>query len=125
MINGGTNNAIKGDHVDEMYDQMEGILEDIWGYDDMENTCVILSTLIPTEDRQGSINRVSINSAYRRLVDDYNGDKCIYLADMEPTGDGKDFISLDGDYWADSPKVHPNVGGVKKIRVGRRKVLTL
>lgn len=112
MINGGTNNAIRGEFVDEIYDQMDGILQDIWGYDDMGDTCVILSTLIPTEDSQGAINRITINSAYRRLVNDRSGDKCIYLADMEPTGEGSDFITLDGDYWADSPKVHPNVSGI-------------
>lgn len=90
---------------------MNDILEDVWSYDDMADTYVILSMVIPTEDAQGAINRIPINSAYRELVKDRGGDKCIYLADMEPTGEGKNFITLERDYWADSPRVHPNVSG--------------
>lgn len=110
IINGGTNNANWGEDVDLAYQQMEDIILDIWK--NMEDACIILSTLIATEAANGAINRIIINNDYRRLVRAYNGEKCIFLADMEPNGEGgegHDFISLDGPYWADSPKVHPNV----------------
>lgn len=88
---------------------MDDILQKIWGYDDMDETCVILSTLLPTTNENGAKNRIPINEDFRGLVADYKDDKCIYLADMEPEGEGKDFFSLDEDIWSDNPKVHPNV----------------
>lgn len=97
---------------------MEGILNDIWGYDDMAETCIILSTLLPTENKQGAINRISINNDYRKLVKAYEADKCLYLAEMEQTGPGKNFISLEGDNWSDSPKVHPNVRRPRRLECG-------
>lgn len=109
MINGGTNNANDNIEVNLAREQMDGILQDIWNYDDMADTCIILSTLLPTENEVGAVNRIAINGVFRKMVKAYSGDKCIYLADMEPTGDGKDFMSLDGPYWSDNPKVHPNV----------------
>lgn len=108
MINGGTNNANRGDAVDLAYDQMNDILQAIWGHDEaMKHTCIILSTLLPTTEKLGRINRIPMNNDYRRLVDDHKGERCIYLADMEPTGEGSDYLSVDGPYWSDP--THPNV----------------
>lgn len=111
MINGGTNNANWGEDVDKAYDQMNSILQRIWTVDDgvMAKTCIILSTLLPTSDRKGMVNRITMNEQYRRLVRDHQDERCIYLADMEPPGEGADYISVNGDYWDDDPKVHPNV----------------
>ena len=95
MINGGTNNANLPKDVDKVYDQMRGILEDIWEADGMENTCIILSTLLPTSHPTGKKNRLLINDDYRKIVKEYEDKKCIYLADMEPEGKGADFISID------------------------------
>ncbi len=109
IINGGTNNANIEIDLDKVYGQTEGILTDIWGYAGMADTCIILSTLIPTEDPEGAINQITVNNHFRNLVNKYNGQKCIYVADMQPTGEGANFFPLDGAYWGDSPKVHPNV----------------
>lgn len=118
MINGGTNNANRGDFVDLAYDQMNDILQAIWNYDEaMEKTCIILSTLLPTTNDLGKINRIPMNNDFRRLVDDYKGERCIYLADMEPTGEGSDYLSVDGPYWSDP--THPNVSiGWKSFVLG-------
>ncbi|KAM0330967.1 hypothetical protein ACHAQA_003924 [Verticillium albo-atrum] len=117
IINGGTNNANGNRDVNLAYQQMEDIVNDIWNYNDMSNTCVMLSTLLPTDSAQGRVNRISINQAYRNLVRDKSGaGKCIYLADMEPSGPGADFLSLNGNYWADfNPKIHPNNEGHKRM----------
>lgn len=109
MINAGTNNANGAVDLDKVYDQMESILEDIWDADDMDETCIILSTLLPTTHPKGQKNRLAINDDYRQLVKDYARKKCIYLADMEPEGELEDFLSVDKPLWADEPKVHPNV----------------
>lgn len=88
---------------------MEEIINEIWGAADMADTCVILSTLLVTSHETGAANRGTINDQYRDLVRNYKDDKCIYLADMEPEGEGQSFISLDDDIWSDDPKIHPNV----------------
>lgn len=109
IINGGTNNANAPGEPDLEYihDEMEGILTDIWDYPDSADTCIILSTLLPTTNPNGKVNRIPINEEYRKLVREYEDEKCIYLADMEPEGEGKDFLSVDEPIYADP--VHPNV----------------
>lgn len=99
IINGGTNNANNGIGLGTMYQQMEDLVKEIWGAENMSDTCVILSTLLPTDHAQGALNRIGINQAYRSLVSDYRGSKCIYLADMEPQGEGKNFLGINEDIW--------------------------
>lgn len=123
MINAGTNNANRGESADIAYDEMDDILQAIWNYDEaMKDTCIILSTLLPTTNANGKINRITMNNQYRKLVDDYKGERCIYLADMEPTGEGSDYISVDGPYWSDP--THPNVSS-DQSRLGHGRVLTV
>lgn len=89
---------------------MNDILNDLWAADGMADTCIILSTLIPTTNANGAANRDAINSQYRSLVTQrHAGDgKCIYLADMDPGG--AQWLQFDTDYLAtESPHVHPNV----------------
>lgn len=47
-----------------------------------------------TEVEMAKFYRICMNADYRRLVMDYNGDKCIYLAGVKPSGEGKDKLSL-------------------------------
>lgn len=109
IINAGTNNANQGWDLPNTSKTMEAILTDIWGADGMEDTCVILSTLLPTTNAKGKKNRLGINDKYRNLVKAYAKKKCIYLADMETKGELADFFGLNKPLWADNPKVHPNV----------------
>lgn len=91
---------------------MGSIVDRIWGYDGMSDTCVIVSTLLPTNHGEGRINRISMNQAYRNVVrDKANDGKCIYLADMEPPGEGSGFLGLDQPVWMDGETIHihPNV----------------
>ena len=115
LINVGTNNANDNDGVGEAYNLMNDILNEIWTSPDMSNTCVMLSTLLPTNHGTGKAHRLTMNDAYRRLVQDrgVRDGKCIFLADMEPNGPGKNFLGLDQDVWAEDEKggtvIHPNV----------------
>lgn len=124
IINGGTNNANAKEEPDLQYihDEMDGILTDIWNHEGTADTCIILSTLLPTTHPNGAEHRIPINDEYRKLVREHEEDKCIYLADMEPEGEGSDFLSTDEDFWDDDPKVHPNVGipGYITPEVGER-----
>lgn len=89
--------------------RMNDILNDLWAGEDMGNSCMILSTLIPTTNTAGDANRPGINDQYRALVTQRASEgKCIYLADMDPGG--SQWLQFDTDYLAtESPHVHPNV----------------
>ncbi|KAL2202779.1 hypothetical protein CC79DRAFT_1344773 [Sarocladium strictum] len=90
MINAGTNNANTGKDVDNMYSLMEGLLNDIWNYPNMAETCVVLSTLLPGKLSSEVIARKKkLDATYRRLVTDYREKKCIYLADIDPNEGAK------------------------------------
>ncbi|OBT86293.1 hypothetical protein VE02_05585 [Pseudogymnoascus sp. 03VT05] len=112
IINGGTNNANRDLHVDVAGEKMEIILNSIWGASEMAETCVILSTLPPTSNKVGERTRLVINQQYRDLVNKKNKDKCIWLADMEPNYEGKDFFDINAPIWSEDgvkdDKIHPN-----------------
>lgn len=42
----------------------------------------------------GKVYRICMNADYTRFVVDYNGDECIYLADVERSGEGKYNLNL-------------------------------
>lgn len=87
---------------------MNDILNDIWGAEDMADTCVMLSTIIPTNDATGSQTRLVINERFRALVTKRAQDgKCIYLAEMDPNNSG--WITWDEFASGESVHVHPNV----------------
>ena len=119
MINAGTNNANANTNpnITKINEEMTGILADIWEAPGMADTCIILSTLLPTTHGVGKEGRIPINEEYRRIVGEFENDKCIYLADMEPPGEGADFMGLDLPIWDDDPKIHPNVSTVDGLRV--------
>ncbi|KFA66600.1 hypothetical protein S40285_08276 [Stachybotrys chlorohalonatus IBT 40285] len=62
-----------------------------------------------------------MNDAYRRLVQDgrVRDAKCIFLADMEPEGAGKNFMGLNENVWAEDEKggtvIHPNDEGYRRM----------
>ena len=90
------------------------MLNDIWGAAGMKDTCVYLSTLLPTSDPTGAQNRIGVNDQFRQLVSRRAGEgKCIYLADMgNPDLNGAEYFKNPEDYCASYFKcdgVHPNV----------------
>ena len=115
-MNIGTNNANSGQDVSNAYEMMASILDKIWGSSGMSETCVIVSTLLPTNHGEGRINRISMNQAYRNVVrDKANSGKCVYLADMEPPGEGSGFLGLDQPVWmaGETIHIHPNVSEMR------------
>ena len=88
---------------------MNDILDALWQADGMSETCIFVSTLIPTDNANGAKNQGTINDQYRTLVlTRAKEGKCIFLADMWPQG--QQWFNLDKDYLAgETPKVHPNV----------------
>jgi hypothetical protein len=106
IINGGTNNALNNLHVDVAYDKMNDILNTIWNDSMMHDTCVILSTLLPTSNKDAQTRAEFINQQYRKLVTDRAKDKCIWLADMQSKSD-EGFFSIDAPIWAVRTYSHP------------------
>ncbi|KAH8895341.1 hypothetical protein GQ53DRAFT_855657 [Thozetella sp. PMI_491] len=114
IINGGTNDAIRNVDVGNAGSRMLDVLNAIWGGTDMANTCIMLSTLLPTSDGTGSSTRPSINTQYRNLVTQLSkAGKCIYLADMAPGG--VEWFTWDDFDPGESVHVHPNDKGHKMM----------
>lgn len=109
IINLGTNDGNTATDVPNIGIRMNNVLNALWNAPDMSNTCIFLSTLIPTNNEVGMLQRDSINSQYRALVNTRASEgKCIYLADMDPNG--AVWLTWPDDYWsAEVIHVHPNV----------------
>ncbi|CAH0054256.1 unnamed protein product [Clonostachys solani] len=91
--------------------RMGNILNALWTAPDMSETCLMLSTLLPTENPTGKGNRDAINKQYRELVSTHNKTKCIYLADMDHT-DGRVWFNFETDYMdGEQYSTHPNDKG--------------
>lgn len=84
----------------------------MWNSPGMGNTCIFLSTLLPSHKPHCEVNRLEINEQYRALAEEFADTKCIYLADMDPVpgpfnGWIRPDISQDG--------IHPNNEGHRKM----------
>lgn len=114
VINCGTNDANRDIDPGGAGERMREVLRKIWGAPDMDTTCVMLSTVIPTTNSVGRVTRLTINEKYRALVKEYwAAGKCIYIADMDPPGTGNGWISLTADMVSDG--IHPNDQGHRKM----------
>ncbi|KAJ3542499.1 hypothetical protein NM208_g4052 [Fusarium decemcellulare] len=119
IINVGTNDANRDIDANRAGARLNGILDDIWAADGMSETCVMLSTVLDSQDPTGSVVRLNINAQYRQLVKNRDAEgKCIYLADMDPPAPhpASGWIKTWDDYnQAESVKVHPNDNGFLKM----------
>ncbi|KAH8666554.1 family 3 carbohydrate esterase, partial [Xylariales sp. PMI_506] len=115
IINAGTNDANGAVDPPNAGTRMNNILNTLWNSDGMSDTCIMLSTLIPTTNANGATYQGTINDQYRSLVTQRAAEgKCIYLADMWPNGE--QWFQFDTDYLAtESPHVHPNDKGHKMM----------
>ncbi|KAF4412991.1 Multidomain esterase [Colletotrichum fructicola] len=116
VINGGTNDCNRNIDINNIGERMRLILNDIWGAPDMANTCVMLSTILPTADATGALNRITANQQYRLLTEQLAASgKCIYMADMDPDEPSiaHNWIALGADIGGDG--IHPNDQGHKKM----------
>jgi hypothetical protein len=114
IINAGTNDANLAVDIGNVGNRMEGLLNDIWSAPDMSSTCVFLSTILPTGNVNGRVNRIPMNDQYRRLVRKRASQgNCIYLAEMGSTTEGVEIFHDPEDFCAPSYNncdfVHPNV----------------
>ncbi|KAM0342058.1 hypothetical protein ACHAPU_009786 [Fusarium lateritium] len=115
IINGGTNDANTPVDPESAGARMNKILNALWDAEGMSETCIFLSTLIPTNNANGAKYSPIINNQYRTLVlTRAKEGKCIIMADMWPQG--QQWFNLDNDYLAgEHPNVHPNDVGHAKM----------
>ncbi|KAJ0379588.1 hypothetical protein COL26b_002096 [Colletotrichum chrysophilum] len=76
----------------------------------------MLSTILPTADATGALNRITANQQYRLLAEQLAASgKCIYMADMDPDEPNiaHNWIALEADIGGDG--IHPNDQGHKKM----------
>ena len=119
IINGGTNDADGNIDIPNAGSRMNDVLNVIWNTAGNENpnACVIVSTLLPTTNSNGIAYGDSINSQYKTLVSQLQGQgKCIYLADMRviDPSTGNTWISVNNDIHSDDG-IHPTDGGYQKM----------
>lgn len=118
LINGGTNDANLNIDVGNAGSRMRNILNDVWAAEGMADTCIMLSTLLPTGVASGAANQPSINAQYRSIVSElFTRGHCIYLAELD---DG--WISLGRDMISDG--IHPNDEGHRKMAAVFYKAIT-
>lgn len=110
IINVGTNDGLGSIDIAGTGDRMNNILNALWNAADMSNTCIMVSTVLPTTSAIGTTNRVTTNKNYRDLVSKRAAEgKCIYLADID-FSDGTQWLDFDTDYDpSESVHIHPNV----------------
>ncbi|KAK7414551.1 hypothetical protein QQX98_006578 [Neonectria punicea] len=114
VINCGTNDAIQARDLANAGSRMADVLNDIWATSGMENTCVMLSTLVPAGTSSWNTNRILINAQYRAQVSRLSSaGRCVYLADMDPVGTGNGWMSLSSDIGSDG--IHPTDQGFLKM----------
>lgn len=118
MINGGTNDADLMIDIPNAGSRMEEVLDVIWNTPDAPNpdACVILSTLLPTSNTQGSVQSPSISKQYADVAALYRAmGKCIYLADLRviDPATGQTWIRLGADIGSDG--IHPTDVGYQKM----------
>ena len=98
IINCGTNDGGLQIDIPHAGDRVRALVNDIWATNGMANTCVMLSTILPTTNPITSVNRITMNEQYRQLVAElYTAGKCIYLAEMDPSGDASGWIDANND----------------------------
>lgn len=121
LINAGTNDCLKDISIPHTGARMRSLINDILKDDDSRNATIVLSTLIPSHNKDIVANLPKVNRQYRDLVKSMRKEGArIVLADMNPEGEGgDDRLSWPTDYIGKGKKkaddTHPNDGGYKKM----------
>ena len=121
LINAGTNDCLKNISIPHTGARMRSLINDILKDDDSRNATVVLSTLIPSHNKDIVANLPKVNRQYRDLVKSMRKEGArIVLADMNPEGEGgDDRLSWPKDYIGKGKEkaddTHPNDGGYKKM----------
>lgn len=121
LINAGTNDCRLNVDISNAGDRMRSLIESLINAPDMKDTLIVLSTLIPSEQKETKENRPAVNEQYRNLVTTMRGEGVsIVLADMDPPAPdaGNGWISYPDDFTGEDGVVddtHPNDEGYAKM----------
>ncbi|KAJ5214936.1 hypothetical protein N7468_010615 [Penicillium chermesinum] len=113
LINAGTNDCLQSLDIPNAGARMKTLIDML--LDSGFDTTVVLSTLIPCADSVGESHRGSVNSQYRDLVTQMQGEKKkVVLADMDPPqpSPANGWLDLSTDY---ADPIHPNDVGYSKM----------
>ncbi|KOC15195.1 hypothetical protein AFLA70_593g000510 [Aspergillus flavus AF70] len=118
-INAGTNDCRLNISISEASDRMRSLIESILDAEDTQDTTIVLSTLIPSVQKQTEANRPDVNRQYRSLANNMQKEGVrIVLADMDPeTDDDKNRLVYPEDYTTNgvADDTHPNEQGYAKM----------
>ncbi|KAK6063962.1 killer toxin subunits alpha beta [Seiridium cupressi] len=82
--NAGTNDAVGTVDIPNAGNRMESLMSDLWAADDMADTLIVLSTVLPNTNSVAETNRLIINQQYRSLIISLRArGRPIVLADMD------------------------------------------
>ncbi|KAJ5359061.1 SGNH hydrolase-type esterase domain-containing protein [Penicillium cataractarum] len=112
LINAGTNDCRKDLNITGAGDRMEKMIDAILKEKDMETATIILSTLIPSDQKEVKAHRDAVNEQYRKLVTAMSKKgTSIRLAEMENA------LSWPQDYTVDgkADDTHPSDAGYAKM----------
>ncbi|KAJ5081566.1 hypothetical protein NUU61_009830 [Penicillium alfredii] len=120
LINAGTNDCRKND-VKGVGDRIHDLIKSLRKGDDMKDALIVMSTLLPSNDKDTAKNQPEANRQYRKLVKDLSDDgENILLADMDPESPdpGHNWIKYPNDYKhsdGTTDDTHPNDYGYSKM----------
>lgn len=112
LINAGTNDCYLNLNITGAGDRMQKFIDTILKEKDMEKATIILSTLIPSNDKEVKAHRDAVNEQYRKLVTAMSKKgTAIRLAEMEKA------LSWPADYTVDgkADDTHPSDAGYAKM----------
>ncbi|KAJ5496833.1 hypothetical protein N7463_008820 [Penicillium fimorum] len=121
IINAGTNDCRQEVDIPNVGARMMSLIKYLVGSEDMNDTLIVLSTLIPSTQKLIAAHRGEVNRQYRDLVKSMKGDGVnIVLADMDPPAPdaANGWISWPGDFTSENGDVddtHPNDHGYAKM----------
>ncbi|KAL2820826.1 SGNH hydrolase-type esterase domain-containing protein [Aspergillus cavernicola] len=117
LINAGTNDCRRNIDIPNAGVRMRSLIETLISAEDMDNTLIVLSTLLPSGNRAISSRTPNVNNQYRRLVRTMRREGVsIVLADMDLDG-GSGRITYPEDYIANgvTDSTHPSDKGYEKM----------
>lgn len=112
LINAGTNDCRLNRDIRGAGNRMQQMIEAILRQKDMEKATIILSTLIPSDQKEVKANRDAVNDQYRKLVTVMSKKgTAIRLAEMAKV------LEWPGDYTVDgkADDTHPSDAGYAKM----------
>lgn len=120
LINAGTNDCRQNIDILNTSQRMRSLIESLINADGMEKTTIVLSTLIPSNEKNTAANRPGVNDQYRDLVKAMRKEGVnIVLADMDPPAPAgaSGWMSWPDDYThnGEADDTHPNDHGYSKM----------